>query len=396
MKTTQLAMISLLLGIGVCAGTTAAAKPKKPKPIPVMDPEWDDTGIDTTQPQWYRKHPFWTHVHSAFQKQSDSIVARLKDSIPATPDSVMRYYKGGRVEYHPEGVVGKGLMFEGKGLILRPQILRSSSYHGTPVAVIRPEDGPWRVLSVYRPIGEPYPPELKASERSVFSRSSGNYELDGLAVDRMTKPAEALKISSLGYNALVAGPGKKPLGWIPVDSIALFPDSTDANVSAPFYQDGIAAFVHGAWKSEDHKGDRMDEDLLSNLGTLHINDMIHLWSIQMRPADYQIANTPAKLKPCIKHGDPEIPNWVYLLASCVDKQDSIPVGFFYESAGWQRFRRIEKVHAGCDAEMGSTSKGCGMYLGPIQGIAHYSWIYGTLDARTPGVDKFHLKKALVP
>jgi hypothetical protein len=156
----------------------------------------------------------------------------------------------------------------------------------------------------------------------------------------VTKPVEALKISYPGYNALVAGPGKKPLGWIPVDSIALFPDSTDANVSAPFYQDGIAAFVHGAWKSEDHKGDREDEDFLANLGVLHINDMIHLWSIQFRPKPADADSAPSRLKRCI---NPETPKWIRFRASCIEKLDSIPLGFFYEGAGWKRVKNVQRI-----------------------------------------------------
>ena len=321
------------------------AKPKAvAKPAAVIDPAWDDRGIDTTQPEWYRKHPFWIHIRDPFKLQCDSIAARLRDSVPASPDTVVRYVRG-KMEGHGDEVDGKGLIFQGRGLILRPQLLRSSAYRGTPVGWLRPEDGPWRVLSIYRPDGEVYPPKLDVSERV-----EAYHTIDGVPdrnLDRLTEPAKVLALKYPGYYALVASPTKKPLGWVPVDSIALFPDSSDANMTAPFYREGIAAFVHGAWKERSQKGggDGEPRDAMMAMGRLHIHDMIHLWSIQLGAKDgldYQ--HIPKYLKKCrISQRQDNGAVFVWLSAPCVDKADSIPMGYLYEKAEWVKFKRIRRV-----------------------------------------------------
>jgi len=337
-----------LAGFILCALATfpvLAAKHQKPTAI---DPEWDDRGIDTTQPQWYRKHPFWTHIQKPFRKQCDAIVARLEDSVPVRPDTIT-YFTKGKVEDHADSVPGKCLHFYGKGLILRPQLLRSSPYHGTPVGVIRPEDGPWKLPLVYRPEGIFYPKRPDPMEHAIFRREG--HGLD--TVVRVTTPDEVLKLSYPGFKALVVNDSGRRLGWLPVDSIAFFPDSNDAKVSAPFYQDGIAAFVNGAWKERDHVGggDGEPDEALMSIGDLHIQDMIHLWSVTLAHGDYDENNAPTYLKKCLIHqtfGNGKILTW--LSGPCVEKSDSLPMGYFYKEAGWVRLRKFSSASAVCDSK----------------------------------------------
>jgi hypothetical protein len=341
--------ISLCVAFGFLLGASAhaAKKPSTPK-VEAIDPEWDDRGIDTTQPQWYRKHPFWTHIQKPFAKLCDSLTARLTDSVPATPDTVARHYSG-KVEDYPEEIHGKGLMFFGMGLILRPQLLRSSPYQGALVGLIRPEEGPWKVLSIYRPEKVAYPPKIDPAEKARFSELT-----DGSKIfDRVTPPGEVLKLAYPGFKVLVATPDKKPLGWIPVDSMAIFPDSNDAKVSAPFYRDGIAAFVHGAWKEKDNNGGGSGEpdDAMMNIGDLHVQDMIHLWSITLVHGSYDENNVPPYLKKCLIHqkaSNGKVFTW--LSSPCVGKAEQLPLAYFYKEAGWERLRRFSSVSAVCDAK----------------------------------------------
>jgi hypothetical protein len=332
-----------LAGFILCALAAFPALAAKHQKFGAIDPEWDDRGIDTTQPQWYRKHPFWTHIQKPFRKQCDSIVARLKDSVPAKPDTVLRHLSG-KVEAHPDSVRGKGLVFVGRGLILRPQLLRSSPYNGTPVGVIRPEDGPWKVISIYRPEGVQYPPPIQTAGKMVLR---GGDEMQD-TVDLVTLPENVLNRSFPGFKALVATADKTPLGWLPVDSIALFPDPKDAEVSAPFYQDGIAAYVHGAWKEQDQSGGGEGEPdtALMNLGNLHIQDMIHLWSITLSYKAPDLKKIPKAFQPCFHlQKDPEDPgfDFPYLSTPCVERSPVLSLGYFYKEAGWERFRRIRRV-----------------------------------------------------
>jgi hypothetical protein len=366
----------LLLALCATAPLFAAKHTK----APAIDPEWDDRGSDTTQPQWYRKHPFWTHIQKPFHKECDSIVARLKDSVPATPDTVVRY-PSGKVETYQDSVHGKGLIFVGRGLILRPQLLRSSPYQGSPVGMIRPEDGPWRVLSLYRPEKVPYPPKLDRSERASFSRERAATQ----TVDRITPPGDVLKLSFPGFKALVAAADKRPLGWIPVDSIALFADTNDANVTAPFYQDGIAAFVHGAWKEEVHSA--ADEDTpdsaFSGLGDLHIQDMIHLWSITLRDRrGLDVQHPPEKLRHCLFHQMDEDIKETWYSSRCIEKADSFSLSYFYEEAGWERIKSLDSFWQKADASDRYASIHIG--IGKTDGEMSF-WLFGFLPKNREGL-----------
>jgi hypothetical protein len=197
-------------------------------------------------------------------------------------------------------------------------------------------------LSIYRPEKVPYPPKIDPSEKASFSEL-----IDGNKIfDRVTAPGEVLKLAYPGFKALVATPDKRPLGWISVDSMAIFPDSNDAKVSAPFYRDGIATFVHGAWKEKDHVGGGEGEpdDALMRIGDLRAQDMIHLWSITLVHGSYDENNVPPYLKKCLIHqkqSDGKVFTW--LSAPCVNRAEQLPLGYFYKEAGWTRLGNVGRI-----------------------------------------------------
>lgn len=335
-------LAALLVGI---AAPLTAAKPKKPRAEVAISPEWDDRGVDTTQPQWYRTHPFWKIIEKPFRKQCDSLFARLNDSLPATPDSIVRRAEG-MIPGFPDSLAAETYPAAKRGLILRPQLLRSSPLPGgTPVGVIRPEGGPWRVIAIYSPKGTPYPPlQIDRSGKERFQRMGRSLE----HYDRVTEPGEVLRLRYPGYKALVATIDRKRLGWIPVDSMAIFQQADDAIASAPFYQDGIAAFVHGMWLNRSSTGGKETPDqALMTFGNLELQDMIHLWKVTIvAEGFYDLKNIPTQFLHCrIFDREPNGKTWVWLNDSCVRNSDigSFPLSYFYDHAGWEKFQRIRRI-----------------------------------------------------
>jgi hypothetical protein len=363
-----------LLALCTAAATPVFAAKKSPmQKVEAIDPEWDDRGIDTTQPQWYRKHPFWTHIEKPFRKECDSIVAGLKDSVPSKPDTIA-YFAKGKVEGYPDSIPGKGLHFYGKGLILRPQLLRSEPYQGKPVGILRPENGPWKVPLVYRPEGIFYPKRPDPLEKASFDRD-GHHTMQ---VVKVTSPKEILGISFPGFKALVVNDSGRKLGWLPVDSIAMFPDCNDAKASAPFYRDGIAAFVHGVWTErndagvgEEDYGNGRNNDALVGLGVMEVKDMIHLWQITLRPKEYDEKSPPTFLRKCLFRRGSD----TWLSNSCVEQATKIPLQYFYEEAGWEKFRRIQHV----EVEGSGRSKSFGFILYDSLGVKIDALVSGAKD-----------------
>lgn len=112
-------LVALAALVAMWAIPSEAASNAKTPPktqAPAIHPDWDDRGIDATQPEWYRQHPFWKLISRSFRQQSDSIAARLQDSLPEHPDTIVDYYRG-KMEQHPDTVPGKCLNFRTRGLI---------------------------------------------------------------------------------------------------------------------------------------------------------------------------------------------------------------------------------------------------------------------------------------
>jgi hypothetical protein len=105
---------------------------------------------------------------------------------------------------------------------------------------------------------------------------------------------------------------------------------------------------------------------------MEVKDMIHLWQITLSPKEYDEKSPPAFLRKCLFRRGSD----TWLSDSCVEQATKIPLQYFYEEAGWEKFRKIQHVKV----EGSSRSKSFGFTLYDSPGVKIDAIVSGAKDA----------------